>query len=161
MPACRRNAVSGALLAASFLYPALSDAFNVTIPAFFPDLFRSGLSGPFAGAVLLGLEFPHTLFHAIGGAVVAFIVLAALSTAIIRGPYREGDRWAWRVLVFGGMVSLAVKLTGSFVIFMHPIWYGLEQDVQIPLAFLIAGLLLSWRHERSQRARSLATRAGG
>jgi hypothetical protein len=143
----RRSAWSGGLLAMAFLYPALSDAFNVAIPAFFPSAIRD-TSQDFAGAILFGMEYPHTLFHAIGDAVVSLVVLAMFATAVVSRPYRSGERWAWRVLVAGGLIGVAVKLWASFTIFMHPLWYGLEQDVQIPLAFLAVGLFASWREGR-------------
>src|SRR6266511_163166 len=111
-----RSVLSGSVLALSFLYPLWSDVFNVLVPMFFPDYVRDML--------------------------VRQNVTPGLASMVIRGPYREGADWAMRLLFYGGLISLVVRGWLSLAVYMHGFWSGLEQDVQIPLAFLVAGLVI-------------------
>lgn len=140
-----RSALSGSVLALSFLYPLWSDVFNVLVPMFFPDYVRDMLvrQNVTPGlASMIGIEYPHTMYHAATAAVCGAVIVTAFAAMVIRGPYREGADWAMRLLFYGGLISLVVRGWLSLAVYMHGFWSGLEQDVQIPLAFLVAGLVI-------------------
>lgn len=144
----QRSAWSGGLLAMSFLYPMFSDAINILIPMFFPDLVRSQFA---SGTILAGMLYPHTLYHASTAAVCGFLIAGGCVAAVIAGPYRRGERWSFRLL-YASVISLVVRMVLSFTVYMHPLFGGLEQDLQIPVAFLVAGILVESARSRRVRA---------
>lgn len=145
----QRSAWSGGLLAMSCLYPMFSDAINIVVPMFFPDLVRSQFA---SGTILAGMLYPHTLYHASTAALCGFLVAGGSVAAVVAGPYRRGERWSFRLLVYASVISLVVRMVLSFTVYMHPLFGGLEQDVQIPLAFLVAGIFMESARSRRVRA---------
>ena len=129
----------------SFLYPMFSDAINIVVPMLFPDLVRSQFAD---GTILAGMLYPHTLYHASSAALCGLLVATGFVAAVIGGPYRHGKGWAYQLLVFGAVTSLVVRLVLSFTVYMHPLFGGLEQDVQIPIAFFVVGLVLEFVNVR-------------
>ena len=144
-----RSGWSGGLFAASFLYPVLSDLLNLLVPVAanptFADLQRTQ---------------PHTRFHAPSAPIAPFVILLVFAIALVGGPYRRGERWAWRVLAAAGLVSLAVKTWASFAIHMHGVFDGLEQDLWIPGGLWLLALVLSAPASTQAAPRSAVGRDG-
>ncbi len=134
-----RRTVSGIFFLLVFLFPPLEDLANTVM---FVGQARA-VVGPELQRGLAHGQF-HMVTPIVGLGLAAFV----LGGAIVAGPYRRGDLWAWRVLALSGLLLLAAKIWGTATIYAHHIFGGLTVELELPFLLWVAAVALSWRDFR-------------
>ncbi len=88
---------------------------------------------------------PHAKAHLIGqiGTIVA---LAALSLAVLAGPFRGGKRWAWWCLVLVGLAVFGSYWLAIAMVEADAPWRGGNTTFAVLTVGYASGLVLSWHN---------------
>jgi len=102
----------------------------IAVPQVSGELFDLALFGSTdrpAGFTSDAVDYQRFIWGVSGAITIGWLLLAA---AVVRGPFRRGDAWAWR--------ALATSFCGWFLIDSTlSIWFGFAENVAVNVLFVI------------------------